>query len=203
MRRIKDMGTGCIIWYRLIDAFTWFKPFSLLDCSCLDDNELEFLGAPWSEYEHCASRTGLDVLRCVPSHSVAVVSLFIPHSLPIPEGLAPLEPAHLDTHLIHLINRYTLRGVPILVHCRGGVGRAGVVACCWAIRLGLCGWMDDPCAPTQDTFPNDEILTYVERVISFVRRRRSMKAIETYEQVKFLVDYVDYLRHGLSPSEST
>jgi len=161
------MGTGCII-------------------CCLDDNELEFLGAPWSEYEHCASRTGLDVLR-----------------LPIPEGLAPLEPAHLDTHLIRLINRYTLRGVPILVHCRGGVGRAGVVACCWAIRLGLCGWMDDPCAPTQDTFPNDEILTYVERVISFVRRRRSMKAIETYEQVKFLVDYVDYLRHGLSPSEST
>ncbi|KAF8813626.1 phosphatases II [Phlegmacium glaucopus] len=183
MRRIKDMGTGCIIWCDLIHALAWFKPSSL-DCSCLDDNELEFLGAPWSEYEHCASRTGLDVLR-----------------LPIPEGLAPLAPAYLDVHLISLINRYTLRGIPILVHCRGGVGRAGVVACCWAIRLGLCGWVDDPRAPTlttaEDTFPHDEILTYVERVISFVRRRRSMKAIETYEQVKFLVDYVDYLRHGM------
>lgn len=159
MRRIKDMGTGCII-------------------CCLDDNELEFLGAPWSEYEHCARSIGLDVLR-----------------LPIPEGLAPLAPAHLDVHLIRLINLYTLRGVPILVHCRGGVGRAGVIASCWAIRLGLCGWIDGPM--TEDTFPNDEILTYVEGVISYVRRRRSVKAVETYEQVKFLVDYVDYLRHGM------
>jgi len=103
--------------------------------------------------------------------------------------------------LISLINRYTLSGVPILVHCRGGVGRAGVIACCWAIRLGLCGWVDDPRAPTltmaEDALPHDEILMYVERVIGFVRRRRSMKAIETYEQVKFLVDYVNYLQHGM------
>ena len=34
----------------------------------------------------------------------------------------------------------------------------------------------------------------VERVISVVRRRRSPKAIETYEQVKFLVDFVEHLR---------
>ena len=51
-----------------------FHSFSL-DYSCLDDDELEYLGAPWSEYEHCASRTGLDVLRCV-SHYVADDSLF-------------------------------------------------------------------------------------------------------------------------------
>ena len=125
----------------------------------------------------------------------SILCLFILHSLPIPEGLAPLAPAHIDSHLVSLINRYTLRGVPILVHCRGGVGRAGVIACCWAIRLGLCGWVGNPRASTaEDAFPNDEVLTYVEGVISFVRRQRSMKAIETYEQVKFLVDYVEYLR---------
>ena len=50
---------------------------------------------------------------------------------------------------------------------------------------------------------NDEILAYVESVINFVRRRRSMKAIETYEQVKFLVDYIDYLRDGIKLSEPT
>ena len=106
-----------------------------------------------------------------------------------------------------MINQYTLRGIPVLVHCRGGVGRAGLIACCWAIRLGLCGWLDNRRAPivtmTEDAFPNDEILAYVERVISFVRRRRSMKAIETYEQVKFLVDYIDYLRDGIKLSEPT
>ena len=126
------------------------------------------------------------------------------HSLPIPEGLAPLTPAHLDVHLTSLINHYTLRGIPILVHCRGGVGRAGLIACCWAIRLGLCGWVDDCRAPAVTSAEDDdEILTYVERVISFVRRRRSMKAIETYEQVKFLVDYINYLRHGMKLPQPT
>jgi protein-tyrosine phosphatase len=174
-----------------------------LDCSCLDDNELGFLGAPWSEYEYCASRTGLDVLRCVSSHSDRRFPIYF-HSLPIPEGLAPLAPAHLDLHLTSLINQYTLRGIPILVHCRGGVGRAGLIACCWAIRLGLCGWVDD-CRVSRVTMAedDDEILAYVERVISFVRRRRGMKAIETYEQVKFLIDYIDYLQQGMKPSEPT
>ncbi|KAF8160989.1 protein-tyrosine phosphatase-like protein [Crassisporium funariophilum] len=162
MKRMKDMGTGCII-------------------CCLDDSELEFLGAPWTEYESCANINGMDVLR-----------------LPIPEGLAPLTTTHLDAHLVDLINRYTLRGIPILVHCRGGVGRAGVVACCWLIRLGLCGWASRPHEALHPTMEDDflrdcSILSFVERVINLVRKRRSIKAIETYEQVKFLLDYVTFL----------
>lgn len=35
---------------------------SLLD-SCLDDEELAFLGAPWDEYVKTAGEVGLDVLR--------------------------------------------------------------------------------------------------------------------------------------------
>lgn len=34
----------------------------------------------------------------------------------------------------------------------------------------------------------------VERVISIIRRRRSPKAVETYEQVRFLVDFVEFQR---------
>ena len=41
----------------------------------------------------------------------------------------------------------------------------------------------------------------VQKVLMVVRRRRSLKAIETYEQVRFLVDYIEYLdgvrRHGV------
>ena len=33
----------------------------------------------------------------------------------------------------------------------------------------------------------------IERVISVVRRRRSLKAVETYEQVKFLASFVEHL----------
>lgn len=128
----------------------------------------------------------------------------------MPEGLAPLDPALLDDVLLTVINNYTLHGTPVLVHCRGGVGRAGVVACCWLIRLGLCGWIQeqseqtdqalcDTCgmisSATESARHIHQVVHYLRRVIGIVRSRRSTKAVETYEQVKFLVEYVEYLRH--------
>ena len=106
---------------------------------------------------------------------------------------------------------YTLNGKPILVHCRGGVGRAGLVACCWAIKLGLCGCVgpsahpphssaDTSCVVEEEIVrppvatSNEDVVQLVERVILLLRRRRSAKAIETYEQVRFMVDYVEFLR---------
>ncbi|CAK5265358.1 unnamed protein product [Mycena citricolor] len=74
------------------------KPLSEMPCFAIDDVELDFLGAPWPEYEIAARSFGLSVLR-----------------IPIPEGLAPLSPADLDLHLTLLIQSYTLRGIPILV----------------------------------------------------------------------------------------
>jgi protein-tyrosine phosphatase len=157
---MKDLGVGCII-------------------CCLDDAELEFLGAPWHLYERAAKSIGISVLR-----------------IPTPEGLAPPSPASLDAHLTRIIDAYTLRGVPILVHCRGGVGRAGVVACCWMLKLGLCGWLRDSLeeVPLLAGCVRHDTFDLVERVIGIARRRRSIKAIETYEQVQFLVDFVEYLR---------
>lgn len=93
------------------------------------------------------------------------------------------------------------------------MGRAGLVACCWALKLGLCGWIEtQPSRASRLSFtapedlselpPSEETMNgvrrdtfqLVERVITLVRRRRSYKAVETFEQVKFLVDYVDFLR---------
>ncbi|KAH9083895.1 phosphatases II [Lactarius deliciosus] len=162
LRRIKALGVGCIV-------------------CCLDDEELNFLGAPWPEYSQAAREIGLDILR-----------------IPIPEGLAPASLEQFDTHLTRLISVYTLAGVPVLAHCRGGVGRAGLVACCWMLKLGLCGWV--PTTDNSDAGDEGQVrrdtLEQAEKVIGVVRRRRSLKAIETYEQVKFLVGYVDYLRCG-------
>lgn len=135
--------------------------------------------------------------------------------IPIPEGLAPTDPALLDAHLTRLIHIYTLRSIPILVHCRGGVGRAGIVACCWLLKLGICGRVmpnSGVGSGTAFTAPEDlpevtfedeqkaeneireDTMNLVERAIGVVRRRRSPKAVETYEQVRFLVDYVELLR---------
>ncbi|KAI0717226.1 protein-tyrosine phosphatase-like protein [Cerioporus squamosus] len=145
---------------------------------CLDDIELMSLGVDWADYANVASELGIDVLR-----------------IPIPEGLAPIDPEVLDSHLMKVIDTYTLRGFAVLVHCRGGVGRAGIVACCWMLKLGLCGWLESQHADASDSeLVDDATVQLIERLISVVRRRRSPKAIETYEQVKFLVDYVRFLR---------
>ena len=118
------------------------------------------------------------------------------HRIPIPEGLAPASLELFDVHLSRLISVYTLAGVPVLAHCRGGVGRAGLVACCWMLKLGLCGWVSTSGdgEPAGEGRVRRDTLEQVEKAIGIVRRRRSLKAIETYEQVKFLVGFVDYLR---------
>jgi len=162
LERIKGMGVGCIV-------------------CCLDDDELEFLGAEWPTYQNICESVGIDVLR-----------------IPMPEGLSPPSLAPFNYHLDTLIQRYTLHSIPVLVHCRGGVGRAGLVACCWMIKVGLCGF------PTEDNNYNhtsiqntgirESTLDLVEKAIVVIRRRRSVKAIETYEQVRFLVEFVEFLR---------
>ena len=81
--------------------------------------------------------------------------------------------------------------------------------------MGLCGWLEgepEPISPTGAARPADgsgsetdtdvedgqpvraDTIQMVERIISVVRKRRSVKAIESFEQVLFLVEFVEYLR---------
>ena len=175
--------------------------------NCLDDTELAFLGAPWDEYVSEASKLGISILR-----------------VPIPEGLAPVPDEDnkalevFDENLARVLDGWTLRGAGVLVHCRGGVGRAGVLACCWAIRLGLCGPLPPlvPTSPSHSLAPSPgkkrarvdaTTMRVVAQAIEVVRRRRSLKAVETAEQVAFLVRYVDFLRRrataAVMPGEAT
>jgi hypothetical protein len=83
------------------------------------------------------------------------------------------------------------------------------------LKMGLCGWLEgepEPISPrgttpstdssgsetdtdTEDSQPiRADTIQMVERVISIVRRRRSIKAIESFEQVLFLAEFVEYLR---------
>ncbi|KAH7339744.1 hypothetical protein B0J17DRAFT_373194 [Rhizoctonia solani] len=190
---------------------------------CLDDEELEFLGSPWHEYQRYAREIGLDVLR-----------------LPMPEGLCPLSVQTMSEHMDQIIRDYTLAGRHVLVHCRGGVGRAGLVACVWMLKLGICGLpqskqqqestaqqaaitdsvdtvqttnvrepvIRDPTTQTppehlmhERKVPRDS-LELLERVVYIIRRQRSVKAIETYEQVRFLLEFIEYLKDLDAKSES-
>ncbi|KAI9205661.1 protein-tyrosine phosphatase-like protein [Polychytrium aggregatum] len=123
--------------------------------NCLDNTELEYLGAPWDKYQAAAAGQGIDVIR-----------------IPIAEGYAPKSIDDVEEVLKEITKR-TSNGVNILCHCRGGVGRAGVIACCWLLREALVSTPD--------------------RSIQYLRLRRSPKAIETKFQEDFVVQYYRWL----------
>lgn len=144
---------------------------------CLDDNELNMLGSPYNEYEHEIEALGFDLLR-----------------LPIAEGFAPIDIARFDSLISTIVFNYTLRGASVLVHCRGGVGRAGLVACAWIFKMGLVSRATQGRKyPASTCCCQADVLDIVLRLIEIVRKRRSPKAIETAEQVRFLGDYVTFL----------
>ncbi|SPO31209.1 uncharacterized protein UTRI_05991_B [Ustilago trichophora] len=183
---------------------------------CLNDEELSYLGAPWSEYEREADRLGLDIYR-----------------LPMAEGFAPTNVQEMDAAMTSIVTDCTMKGTNVLVHCRGGVGRAGLIACSWLLKMGFVGERSkrgsgkadeqakvgsaagssreiverttttgshDAIVSSQDQLSEaeeeaecDTILDTVRCLIETIRRRRSPKAIETAEQVRFLVEYVTFL----------
>ncbi|CEH14219.1 phosphatases ii [Ceraceosorus bombacis] len=168
LKRIRGLGVGVVV-------------------CCLDDTELAFLGAPWEEYEREADQLGMDVVR-----------------LPMAEGFAPTCAKTIDAAMTSIVSDYTLKGVHVLVHCRGGVGRAGLIACTWMYKLGLVGSKCEALATAPARAANEasadstesdaeRLISTVERLIETIRRRRSPKAIETAEQVAFIVEYVNYI----------
>lgn len=143
---------------------------------CIDDAELAFLGSPWSAYYNAATEAGLAVLR-----------------IPMAEGFAPASGVEeMDALLATVVQNWTIKGQDVLCHCRGGVGRAGLVACCWLIRCGLVRTSLDqgaipgaksaldqqpPVVDGEYRIPDARYLRHVERVIEVIRRRRSSVAL--------------------------
>jgi protein-tyrosine phosphatase len=167
---------------------------------CLDDEELALLGVPWDYYREVASDIGLDIIR-----------------LPMPDGFTPVSLQLFDAQVSLITQRYTLQGINVLVHCRGGIGRAGLTACAWAIKMGFvqphpslastvskpetaspCSKKKSKSRPSPVVPANEDerqiVMSIVERVIAMIRSRRGLKAIESMEQVQFLSTYVTWLR---------
>ncbi|MFC4636885.1 cyclin-dependent kinase inhibitor 3 family protein [Deinococcus hohokamensis] len=89
---------------------------------------------------------------------------------PIPDGRAPVDSAGFGAYLEGLLE-HLLNGQVVVVHCRGGLGRAGLVAACLLVQMGL-----DPDAS-----------------IRLVRHTRSPHAIETAEQEAFVQHFAGQL----------
>ncbi|ADV24136.1 hypothetical protein I305_02360 [Cryptococcus gattii E566] len=145
--------------------------------------------------------------------------------LPMPDGFTPVSMELFDSQVSLIATKYTLQGINVLVHCRGGVGRAGMTACAWAIKMGFVqphpslviveeaarqrynlihdispsSNSSTPIAPSAAIpaeLEHQIVMSMVERVIAMIRCRRGLKAIESFEQVAFLMRYVGWLRQG-------
>jgi protein-tyrosine phosphatase len=121
---------------------------------CLDDYELMKLGIQWNDYRQTAKLHHLKLLR-----------------LPMIEGGTPSSLQELE-NILNLLSNELLQSKSIVCHCRCGIGRAGLVAACLLIRLGIC--------------------TDASSAIHFVRSKRHIKAIETQSQEHFIKTYVEW-----------
>ena len=61
----------------------------------------------------------------------------------------------------------------VLIHCRGGVGRAGLVACC--VLSYFCQFSGS------------------KKVIEFMRKRRDKRCVESRKQEDFVKNYFEFI----------
>lgn len=84
-----------------------------------------------------------------------------------PEDLPTFKSDVVDVILSHLASGTG----NALVHCRGGVGRAGLVTCC--VLATACQF------------------TSHKKIIEFVRRRRDKRCVESRKQEDFVAKYFE------------
>lgn len=103
-------------------------------------------------------------------HDAAAASSLMVAPCPIPDGGVPADihefAVYLDELMTHLLD-----GRSVVVHCRGGLGRAGLTVACLLVQ----GGMDAPDA------------------IRLVREARSPHAVETTAQEIFVAEFAAFV----------
>ncbi|WP_221090666.1 cyclin-dependent kinase inhibitor 3 family protein [Deinococcus aquaedulcis] len=107
-----------------------------------------------------------DLLGLEGYHDAAGAHALAVAPYPIPDQGVPRDTAAFAAYLDELMT-HLLDGRRVVVHCRGGLGRAGLTAACLLVQAGL-----DP-----------------QAAIALVRAARSPHAIETAEQEAFIHDF--------------
>lgn len=120
----------------------------------IPEAEMRMLGVP-------------DLLEEIRYHHMGV------EHFPFPDAGVPDDMGTFAAFVERLVALLT-EGERVATHCRGGLGRAGLVAACVLLRL--------------ERFQN------ATEAIADVRRKRSPRAVETRAQERFIDEYARHLR---------
>lgn len=99
-----------------------------------------------------------------------------------------------------------LNGEVLAVHCRGGVGRAGLLACCMMLYLhvahspadAICKVSNATNAMFTRRLRRTEVGNQMEPVTTQVRRLRCKDAVESRRQEQFIAEYHNFLQSTTS-----
>ena len=118
----------------------------------LNQYELRTLGVDLRKYREISSALGIVLVE-----------------FPMVEMAAPDSLESFENEVMQRIASGLLSGQSFLVHCRGGIGRSGLVAACVLLKLG--------------------IVPHPKAAIEFVRGRRDRRCVESRKQEDFIAGY--------------
>lgn len=127
------------------------KEISMIVC-LLNDYELRTIGVKIDAYRSILKKLDIEFLQ-----------------YPITEMAAPASVGELEELVLNPITSALYQGRFVLVHCRGGIGRAGTIASCLLLKLHI--------TPS----PNSSIST--------VRKKRDPRCVESRKQEDFIHEY--------------
>ncbi|CDW77542.1 dual specificity protein phosphatase [Stylonychia lemnae] len=123
----------------------------------LSDSELRSLGLKVPDYELACDRSNVILFK-----------------YPIIEMAPPENLEQFHKEVVEVIVKHLLQNKGnVLIHCRGGVGRAGLLACC--VLSYFC------------EFGN------FKKIIEFMRKRRDKRCVESRKQEDFVKAYFNFI----------
>ena len=117
----------------------------------LNDYEIRSIGCDVKKYERACQQHGIELMK-----------------YPIIEMAPPEDVAQFHADVVAKVLESMRQGHNVLAHCRGGIGRAGLLACC--VSYCLLG-----------TGPSPQVKTPKD-VIAHVRSKRDRRCVESRKQ---------------------
>jgi len=137
----------------------------------LNESELRSLGVDFGDYKKRAAALGIGFIH-----------------IPVVE-MAPFDNPEVVWRACNEVDELLLRNSidRVVVHCRGGVGRAGTFAACYCMHRALSHSAQLACPELHPTGRHVEYMP--ADAIAYIRKRRCARALESRKQEDFVSVY--------------